>query len=75
MSDAPGAFEGLDEMLAEGLGLAHIKTEGEPTPWASSYTSPRKPWITRATEWPRRKIARALERLADRICRDRDEGW
>jgi hypothetical protein len=75
MTGAPNPFAGLDEMLAEGLGLALIKSEGEPTPWGSSHTARRKPWPVRVTERPRRKIARALERLADWICRDRDEGW
>jgi hypothetical protein len=58
-----------------GLGLAEIKSEGAPTPWADAPPRPQPSWLSRKTEWPRRKLARVLERLADWICRDRDEGW
>jgi hypothetical protein len=61
---------------ALGFGEAEIKSEGEPTGYGSGPPD-RKPRarLLSLTEWPRRKIARALQRAADLICRDTDEGW
>lgn len=60
------------------FGLASAKREGETIDYGHP-TVPsvrREPsWLSRKTEWPRRNLARWLERLADRICTDRDEGW
>jgi hypothetical protein len=61
--------------LPDGLWYVDVKGEGAPTPWPPGPPAPKRPWLVRTTEWPRRKIARFLERLANRICRDRDEGW
>lgn len=58
------------------FGLAPIKTEGGAIDYGGPYREPPQPsWLSKATAWPRRKVARGLERLADWICRDRDEGW
>lgn len=63
-----GRYEGL------GFGELSIRSEGAPTEFP--YRDPVKPsWLSRVTEWPRRKLARALERVANWVCRDRDKGW
>lgn len=65
---------------ADPFGLAESKIEGEPVPYPLGVSpSARKPrrfaWVSRVTEWPRRKLARGLSRLANWICYNRDEGW
>lgn len=58
-----------EEMM--GFGLAELKVEGSADEYLAyciaNYRKP--PW------WPRRKLAQGLERLANWVCRDRDEGW
>lgn len=75
MSDEPKY-----EWVEYSVGYSTTKVEGEGiwfdgVKW-QGLSEPRRPvWIARVTEWPRRKTARALQRLADWICYDRDEGW
>lgn len=68
-----------DTGIEWGFGLAPLKREdGEVWPDYSGYVPtevPQPSRLARVTEYPRRKLAIALERLADWICRDRDEGW
>lgn len=83
MSEAPKDFtlppigEGYWRVGSDPFGYAPIKAEGEALGYVivGDVSEPEAGWLVRKTEWPRRKLARALERLADWICRDRDEGW
>jgi hypothetical protein len=77
MSELPKYTDDLGKAVElSWLGLADLKVEGGQVPqWMLAGTEASPGWLSRVTEWPRRKLARALERAANFICRDRDEGW